>query len=112
MTRLGSQRHSKKKRPTTDSFFSYGALFIRTSQEPDEAPFTNVGWKKAGVFWAASINPLNAELIPICHLLVLLRDLTFMGPFIVSIFQYISNKKQRYTVYLYLETCTAVSRYK
>jgi hypothetical protein len=30
-------------------------------------------------------------------------DLTFMGPCIVSIFQYISNKMQRYTVYLYLE---------
>jgi hypothetical protein len=51
-------------------------------------------------------NPLNAELNPICYLLVLLGDLTFMGPCIVSIFQYtcISNKMQRYTVYLYLET--------
>jgi len=37
-------------------------------------------------------NPLNAELNPICHLLVLLGDLTFMGPCIVSIFQYISKK--------------------
>jgi hypothetical protein len=27
-----------------------------------------------------------------------------MGPCILSIFQYISNKVQRYTVYLYLET--------
>jgi hypothetical protein len=27
-----------------------------------------------------------------------------MGPCIVSIFQYISNKMQRYTIYLYLET--------
>jgi hypothetical protein len=27
-----------------------------------------------------------------------------MGPCIVSIFQYISNKMQRYTVYSYLET--------
>jgi hypothetical protein len=35
-----------------------------------------------------SINPLNAELNPICHLLVLLGDSTFMGPCIVSIFQY------------------------
>jgi hypothetical protein len=52
------------------------------------------------------INPLNAELNPICHLLILLGDSTFMGPCIVSIFQYtcISNKMQRYTVYLYLET--------
>jgi hypothetical protein len=32
-----------------------------------------------------------------------------MGPRIVSIFQYISNKKQRYTVYLYLEIAVHVS---
>ena len=32
-----------------------------------------------------------------------------MGPCIVSIFQYISNKMQRYTVYLYLETAVHVS---
>jgi len=56
-----------------------------------------------------NINPLNAELNPICHLLVLLGDLTFMGPCIVSIFQYISNKMQRYTVYLYLETALHIS---
>jgi hypothetical protein len=37
-------------------------------------------------------------------LLVLLGDLKFMGTCIVNIFQYISNKMQRYTVYLYLET--------
>jgi hypothetical protein len=54
-------------------------------------------------------NPLNAELNPICHSLILLGDLTFMGPYIVSIFQYISNKMQRYTVYLYLETALPVS---
>jgi hypothetical protein len=41
------------------------------------------------------INPLNAELNPICHLLILLVDLTFMGTCIVSIFYYISNKMQR-----------------
>jgi hypothetical protein len=51
------------------------------------------------------INPLNAESIPICHLLILLGDLTFMGTCIVSI----SNKMQRYTVYLYLETALHVS---
>jgi hypothetical protein len=51
-----------------------------------------------------SVNPLNAELIPICHLLILLGDLTFMGTCIVSI----SNKMQRYTVYLYLETALHV----
>jgi hypothetical protein len=32
-----------------------------------------------------------------------------MGPCIVSIFQYISNKMQRYTVYLYMETAVHVS---
>jgi hypothetical protein len=32
-----------------------------------------------------------------------------MGPCIVSIFQYISNKMQHYTVYLYLETVVHVS---
>ena len=32
-----------------------------------------------------------------------------MGPCIVSIFQYISNKMQLYTVYLYLETALHVS---
>jgi hypothetical protein len=46
------------------------------------------------------INPLNAELNLICHLLILLGDLTFMDKCIVSI----SNKMQRYTVSLYLET--------
>jgi hypothetical protein len=54
-------------------------------------------------------NPLNAELNPICHSLILLGDLTFMGPCIVNIFQYISNKIQRYIVYLYLETALHVS---
>ena len=32
-----------------------------------------------------------------------------MGPCILSIFQYISNKMHRYTVYLYLETALHVS---
>jgi len=32
-----------------------------------------------------------------------------MGPCIVSIFQYISNKMQRYTFYLHLETALHVS---
>jgi hypothetical protein len=32
-----------------------------------------------------------------------------MGTCIVSIFQYISNKMQRYTVYIYLETSLHVS---
>ena len=48
------------------------------------------------------INPLNAELNPICHLLVLLGNLTFMGPCLVSIFQYtcISKKMQRYSLFI------------
>jgi hypothetical protein len=54
-------------------------------------------------------SPLNAELNPICHWLVLLGDLTRMGPCIVSIFQYISSKMQRCTVYLYLETALQIS---
>ena len=36
-------------------------------------------------------------------------NLAFMGPCIASIFQYTSNKMQRYTVYLYLETALHVS---
>jgi hypothetical protein len=55
------------------------------------------------------VNPINAELNPICHSLILLGDLTLMGTCIVSIFQYISIKMQRYTVYLYLETALHVS---
>jgi hypothetical protein len=51
------------------------------------------------------LNPLNAELNPVFHLLVLLGDLTC----IISIFQYISNKMQCYTVCLYLETALHVS---
>jgi len=35
--------------------------------------------------------------------------LTFMGPCIANIFQYISKKMQLYTVYLYLETALHVS---
>ena len=60
-----------------------------------------------GVF--QGINPLNAELNPIWHLLALLGDLTFIGVCIVSIFQHISNKMQRYAVYFYLETALHVS---
>ena len=38
-----------------------------------------------------------------------LANSTFRGPSIVSIFQYISNKMQRYTVYLYLENALYIS---
>jgi hypothetical protein len=53
------------------------------------------------------VNPLKLNLV--CHLLVLLRDLTFMGLCILSIFQYISNKMKRYAVYLYVEIALHVS---
>jgi hypothetical protein len=59
-----------------------------------------------GVFiFLHHFNPLNAELNPNCHLLILLGDLTIMGKCIVSI----SNKIQCYTVYLYLEIALHVS---
>jgi hypothetical protein len=51
------------------------------------------------------LNPLYAELNPICHLLISLGDLTFMVKCIVSI----SNNMQRYTVYLYVESALHVS---
>jgi hypothetical protein len=66
-------------------------------------------WKHSNCIMKGLFNPLNAELNPVCHLLILLGDLTFMGTCIVSIFQYISNKLQRYTVSLCLETALHVS---
>jgi hypothetical protein len=54
------------------------------------------------ILYVDYIKPLNAELNPMCHLLILLGDLTFMDPCI-------SNKMQRYTVYSYLETALRVS---
>jgi small-conductance mechanosensitive channel len=56
-----------------------------------------------------AINTLNVELNLICHLLIVLGDLTFMGTCIVSICQYIYNKMQSYTFYLYLKTALHVS---
>jgi hypothetical protein len=38
--------------------------------------------------YVSRVNPLNAELNPICHLPILLGDLTFMGKCIVSILEY------------------------
>jgi hypothetical protein len=52
-----------------------------------------------------NINNFNVDLNPMCRLLILLGDLTFMGKCIVSI----SNKMQRHTVYLCLETALHVS---
>jgi hypothetical protein len=51
------------------------------------------------------VSPLNAELNSICHLLILLGDLTFIGKCIVSI----SNKMKSHTFHLYLETALHVS---
>ena len=74
-------------------------------------PSVNLTEYKQGEYYLGVkvFNPLNAELNPICHLLILLGDLTFMGTCIVSIFQYISNKMQCYTVYLYRETALHAS---
>jgi hypothetical protein len=78
-----------------------GALRLYESKDaPEQVRFILITGKDTN-----DINPLNFELNPICHLLILLRDLTFMGKFIVSI----SKKMQRYTVYLYLETALHVS---
>jgi hypothetical protein len=57
--------------------------------------------KRSKVLQYSLFNPLNAELNPICHLLKLLGDLTFMGTCIISIFQYISNKMQ-VTQFIYI----------
>ena len=81
--------------PVTASLLGPYNVFSTLSQAPS--------------FCILTFNPLNPELNPICHLLVLLGDLTFMGPCIISIFQCISNKMQRYTVYFYLETALHVS---
>ena len=54
-----------------------------------------------------------AETLTCLQFAIKIRSLTFflkfMGPCIVSIFQYMSNKMQLYTVYLYLETALHVS---
>jgi hypothetical protein len=48
------------------------------------------------------LNPLKAELNPICHLLVLLGDLTFISTCIISIFQYIYTTRCNVTQFLYI----------
>jgi hypothetical protein len=48
------------------------------------------------------INPLNVELIPTYPLQILLGDLTFMGPCIVSIFQYIYPTTCNVTQFIYI----------
>jgi hypothetical protein len=83
-----------------------GGLAVSSEKQGFAFPAGRYVGHKRGRYY---FNPLNDELNPICHLLILLGDLTFMGKCIVSIFQYISNKMQRYTFYLYLETALHVS---
>jgi hypothetical protein len=53
-------------------------------------------------FLVTLFNPLNAELNPICHLLVLLGDLTFMVSCILSIIQYIYPTRCNLTQFIYI----------
>jgi len=53
-------------------------------------------------------NPIERDLLK-CLSLNWRIILRIMGPCITNIFQYISNKMQLYTVYLYLETAVHVS---
>jgi len=55
------------------------------------------------------IQKQNAKIGTTYYPETLVRNLTFLGPCIVSIYQYISSKMQRYTVYLYLEIALRVS---
>jgi hypothetical protein len=56
--------------------------------------FSNLFWKELYMFWTA--------------LLSIIRSLNIVYT-AIGIFQYISNKMQLYTVYLYLETALHVS---
>jgi hypothetical protein len=64
------------------------SVFVEWKSDGVESPWNIETFRYVSI---ACINPLNAELNPICHLLILLGDLTFMGPCIVRI----SNKMQR-----------------
>jgi hypothetical protein len=63
--------------------------------------YPNSLWIKCSTFFFFN----SCQSYPIKTFIV---DLKFMGPCIVSMFQYISNKMQRYTVYLYLKTALHV----
>ena len=74
-------------------------IFLKTNSDLCHLQHKLIGFYKRdekclqrGTDWV--FNPLNAELNRICPSLILLGDLTFMGPCIVSIFQYISNVTQ------------------
>jgi hypothetical protein len=68
-------------------------IYLRTNSDLCHLQHKQIGFHnqdekclQRGTEWV--FNPLNAELNPICHLLILLANLTFMGTCIVSIFQY------------------------
>jgi hypothetical protein len=106
---LWNKRHFEEKNGECAAFLKYSVLiFVENIYKMQrlERSVTPVRYIGRTV-----LKPLNTELNSICHLLVLLRDLTFMGPCIVSIFQYtcISNKMHCYSVHLYLEIAPHVS---
>jgi hypothetical protein len=78
---------------------------IFTMHGPMNVTFPN-NTNKWQIEFNSAFKGLNAELNPICHLLILLGDLTFMGPCIISI----SNKMQRYTVYVYSHTIISYTK--
>jgi hypothetical protein len=81
--------------------YTVSCMITTLSEEPAVSIlFAAHLWYKIESYLGRPLNPLNAELNPICHLLVLLGDLTFMDPCIVSIFQHISNKTTLHTLFL------------
>jgi hypothetical protein len=56
------------------------------------------------LFWLAVGHTAEFKIYVLLHRPRNESLLTFMGPYIVNIFQYISNKMQLYTAYSYLET--------
>jgi hypothetical protein len=74
-------------------FYRYIIINILWGMTPRFSPRQHIifiVWKQLVLTGQGRVNPLNAELNPICHLLILLGDLTFMGTCIISI----SNKMQ------------------
>jgi hypothetical protein len=84
-------------------FFPQSFLILRSIQRGIYLKYTYGLRVKYPLFYTAlTFNPLNAELNPICHLLVFLGDLTFMVPCIVSIFQYIYPTRCNVTQFIYI----------
>jgi hypothetical protein len=80
--RDGKWRENWRKKWVTSSFHTtseHGISNITTAEAHTSAASSRLNWRPR------LFNHLNAELNPIWHLLVLLGDLTFMGPCIVSI---------------------------